>query len=133
MTHLPLQGDRSMWRNILKYGVIAGLVVAAGMWGTLLAFGGDMPHGWFGMALGYLSMLVELSAVFVGIKHHRDVDRGGVIGFWPAFGLGLGISLVAGIFYVRSEEHTSELQSLIRNSYAIFCLKKKNYSELNIV
>src|SRR3546814_1652720 len=25
----------------------------------------------------------------------------------------------------RSEEHTSELQSLIRNSYAVFCLKKK--------
>src|SRR3546814_630687 len=26
---------------------------------------------------------------------------------------------------VRSEEHTSELQSLLRNSYAVFCLKKK--------
>src|SRR3546814_14814806 len=58
---LPRHGSSSMWRNILKYGVIAGLVVAAGMWGTLLAFGGNMPHGWFGMALGYLSMLVALS------------------------------------------------------------------------
>src|SRR3546814_2765057 len=29
------------------------------------------------------------------------------------------------IFYSRSEEHTSELQSLMRNSYAVFCLKKK--------
>src|SRR3546814_7603351 len=28
----------------------------------------------------------------------------------------------------RSEEHTSELQSLMRNSYAVFCLKKKNYT-----
>src|SRR3546814_1877550 len=27
---------------------------------------------------------------------------------------------------MRSEEHTSELQSLMRNSYAVFCLKKKN-------
>src|SRR3546814_1359087 len=27
----------------------------------------------------------------------------------------------------RSEEHTSELQSLMRNSYAVFCLKKKTY------
>src|SRR3546814_9274795 len=27
---------------------------------------------------------------------------------------------------VRSEEHTSELQSLLRNSYAVFCLKNKN-------
>src|SRR3546814_9528747 len=26
---------------------------------------------------------------------------------------------------LRSEEHTSELQSLMRNSYAVFCLKKK--------
>src|SRR3546814_6821871 len=28
-------------------------------------------------------------------------------------------------FYMRSEEHTSELQSLMRISYAVFCLKKK--------
>src|SRR3546814_2850442 len=28
--------------------------------------------------------------------------------------------------YTRSEEHTSELQSLMRISYAVFCLKKKN-------
>src|SRR3546814_2817973 len=28
---------------------------------------------------------------------------------------------------VRSEEHTSELQSLMRISYAVFCLKKKTY------
>src|SRR3546814_8590461 len=27
---------------------------------------------------------------------------------------------------VRSEEHTSELQSLMRSTYAVFCLKKKN-------
>src|SRR3546814_10182608 len=27
---------------------------------------------------------------------------------------------------LRSEEHTSELQSLMRNSYAVFCLKKKH-------
>src|SRR3546814_618737 len=34
----------------------------------------------------------------------------------------------AGIFRIgiRSEEHTSELQSLMRISYAVFCLKKKN-------
>src|SRR3546814_3231847 len=31
----------------------------------------------------------------------------------------------AAIFAMRSEEHTSELQSLMRISYAVFCLKKK--------
>src|SRR3546814_1897542 len=30
-------------------------------------------------------------------------------------------------FLLRSEEHTSELQSLMRISYAVFCLKKKTY------
>src|SRR3546814_7154733 len=30
----------------------------------------------------------------------------------------------------RSEEHTSELQSLMRNSYAVFCLKKKKNHQL---
>src|SRR3546814_867908 len=33
----------------------------------------------------------------------------------------------------RSEEHTSELQSLMRISYAVFCLKKKNQTILSIV
>src|SRR3546814_11139697 len=32
----------------------------------------------------------------------------------------------------RSEEHTSELQSLMRISYAVFCLKKKNKHRVNI-
>src|SRR3546814_4346317 len=32
----------------------------------------------------------------------------------------------------RSEEHTSELQSLMRISYAVFCLKKKNHQHLLI-
>src|SRR3546814_5717564 len=31
----------------------------------------------------------------------------------------------------RSEEHTSELQSLMRNSYAVFCLKKKKNTKSN--
>src|SRR3546814_8590234 len=32
----------------------------------------------------------------------------------------------------RSEEHTSELQSLMRNSYAVFCLKKKKYRKRQV-
>src|SRR3546814_4705934 len=35
-------------------------------------------------------------------------------------------ALLLFIFASRSEEHTSELQSLLRISYAVFCLKKKN-------
>src|SRR3546814_3733277 len=34
--------------------------------------------------------------------------------------------------FARSEEHTSELQSLMRISYAVFCLKKKNNTQAKI-
>src|SRR3546814_3353668 len=44
-------------------------------------------------------------------------------------GIGIGIEIrqvrVRIVFVDRSEEHTSELQSLMRISYAVFCLKKK--------
>src|SRR3546814_1574077 len=36
------------------------------------------------------------------------------------------------IFDNRSEEHTSELQSLMRSSYAVFCLKKKKYNNIHV-
>src|SRR3546814_7312102 len=40
----------------------------------------------------------------------------------------IGLAVVLGRF-VRSEEHTSELQSLMRSSYAVFCLKKKKQNK----
>src|SRR3546814_6365843 len=44
----------------------------------------------------------------------------------PVVALLLVANLVPAIALLRSEEHTSELQSLMRISYAVFCLKKKN-------
>src|SRR3546814_5468873 len=41
------------------------------------------------------------------------------------------VSLVVTVAIARSEEHTSELQSLMRISYAVFCLKKKKETEDN--
>src|SRR3546814_3276657 len=37
----------------------------------------------------------------------------------------------SGLADARSEEHTSELQSLMRNSYAVFCLKTTNSTQKN--
>src|SRR3546814_939118 len=47
----------------------------------------------------------------------------------PALHAGDAVVGVAGDDEARSEEHTSELQSLMRISYAVFCSKKKNTSE----
>jgi hypothetical protein len=67
------------------------------------SFDGHPPLN-LSMLITYAAMLIALSAVFVGIKRHRDVERGGVIGFWPALGVGLGISFIAGLFYVAAWE-----------------------------
>src|SRR3546814_9058611 len=53
---------------------------------------------------------------------HRPGDRPGAAAC--ALGRGTRRHRTAGAAE-RSEEHTSELQSLMRNSYAVFCLKKK--------
>lgn len=93
-----------MFRSILVWGTVAGLIVGSVLFGTTVAMAGAPPSLTVGMIIGYASMLVALSAVFVGIKRHRDTALGGVIGFWPAFGMGLGISVVAGVFYVLAWE-----------------------------
>ncbi len=90
-----------MGRIIGKYGVIAGVLVAIGM-----AIGMTLvPHGGTtGMIAGYLSMLVALSMVFVGVRQYRDTVQGGVIRFLPAFGVGLSIAFIASLFYVFAWE-----------------------------
>src|SRR3546814_4127409 len=62
------------------------------------------------------------------VEHARLIER---LGLRDRRGLNDRIDLVgrgheSGIQRLRSEEHTSELQSLMRISYAVFCLKKKN-------
>ncbi len=90
-----------MGRIIAVYGAISGVVVLFGMF-ISITFVAD--HGAMGMVAGYLSMLVALLFVFVGIKRYRDVNLGGVITFWKALGVGIGIGLVSGLFYVLGWE-----------------------------
>src|SRR3546814_5640115 len=56
-------------------------------------------------------------------QHHRHHQPRLLAAGEHAAGL---LDIVAGEAEARSEEHTSELQSLMRISYAVFCLKKKN-------
>src|SRR3546814_1653020 len=44
---------------------------------------------------------------------------------------GIGLTFGTALLAIRSEEHTSELQSLMRISYAVFCLKKKKATTPN--
>ena len=93
-----------MLTTVFKYGSIAGIIVGGVSFGTAVTFQGTTLSPATGMLIGYASMLVALSFVFMGVKHQRDTAGGGIITFWPALGLGLAISLVAGIFHVLAWE-----------------------------
>lgn len=90
-----------MQRIILVYGTIAGVIELALLG---LTMGLLTDHGALGMALGYLSMLIALSLVFIGVKKYRDQQPGGVIRFWQAFLIGLGIAGIACLFYALGWE-----------------------------
>src|SRR3546814_3297139 len=67
--------------------------------------------------------LADRGETFVCDPHGRDHVSVGEMAF-DAEGHILGVRVNT---HARSEEHTSELQSLMRISYAVFCLKKKNH------
>src|SRR3546814_710165 len=74
-----------------------------------------------------IERIVDLG--FVGEPSHIDrslLDTISAAGMIPVVApIGIGDD---GHTYNRSEEHTSELQSLMRTSYAVFCLKKKKHT-----
>src|SRR3546814_8166595 len=72
-------------------------------------------------------VLFVLAPLFVFLLMQRvPKAKAGVRERHSVWWTNLGILLVAIVMSnIRSEEHTSELQSLMRISYAVFCLKKK--------
>ena len=89
-----------MKKIALIYGGIAGAITIATMiLGYAMAHGNK--EGFFAsQAFGYLTMLVALSMIFMGIKRYRDIELGGVVKFVPALLLGLGIAAIAAVAYV---------------------------------
>ncbi len=88
-----------MKRTIWLYGSISGAVIIGSMIVTmnLAGTGSDLADSEW---LGYLTMIVALSVIFLGVKRYRDQELGGVIRFGTAFMLGLGIAAVASLAYV---------------------------------
>src|SRR3546814_2710731 len=91
-----------------------------------------------GIAVGVTALITVLSVMngferelrvrILGMASHATISayRGGLED-WPSVArLAAQNKAIEGLAPYRSEEHTSELQSLMRISYAGFCLKKKN-------
>src|SRR3546814_5942249 len=77
----------------------------------------DQPDQLEECGVGAVAARVDGDAVaFRGAEHHQPHDRRA----------GDAVAALFNLNGDRSEEHTSELQSLMRISYAVFCLNKKN-------
>lgn len=93
-----------MRKIIIVYGLIAGTIVGGLMLGTMAYY---QSHEWNmenGHLLGYTTMVIALSVIFVAIKSVRDKHLGGAITFWKGCQIGLLITLIASVMYALSWE-----------------------------
>jgi Protein of unknown function (DUF4199) len=90
-----------MLRIILLYGIPGAIIVGGPLfWGMV----SGQQNNESGAIIGYTTMLVALAGVFLGVKHYRDRELGGVVKFLPALGVGLAISAVASLGWVIAWE-----------------------------
>lgn len=93
-----------MKKNIIIFGLIAGFIVSAFMLLSVNLLShqeGGIDYN-SSLLIGYASMLIAFSLVFVGIRNYRDKYNGGFIGFGKAFKIGSLIVLIASTIYVAA-------------------------------
>lgn len=93
-----------MEKPIFVFGGIAGAITIAILTLTIAISEPGSSHFANSEWLGYLIMIAALSLIFFGVKSYRDNELGGVISFWDATKVGLGITLVASLVYVLGWE-----------------------------
>jgi hypothetical protein len=88
-----------MKKIVWSYGLIAGVISVS--WGVVAeAFINDSLSITTRMILGYATMIVAFSLIFVAVKNYRDTQNNGDITFGKALGIGLLITLIASTLYV---------------------------------
>lgn len=93
-----------MKRIIIINGLIAGAIVS-----LMFAISYPLTHNGTlsnegSMVVGYISMVIALSLVFVGIKSYRDQYQKGVITFGRGAAIGILITLIASVMYAGTWE-----------------------------
>jgi len=93
-----------MSKVVLTFGLIAGAIVAALMWLSQPLMGNGTISFENGMLVGYATMIIALSLVFVGVKSYRDNYNNGTLTFGKGFQVGILIAIVASFVYAVSWE-----------------------------
>jgi hypothetical protein len=87
-----------MKKNVIVFGLISGGIVS----GLMILFTGMCSNSDYdtSMLLGYASMILSFSFVFIGVKNFRDKYNDGLISFGKALKVGLLITLISSTMYV---------------------------------
>src|SRR3546814_10523539 len=105
----------------VAYLALVATIVGYVLWGRLLARHPASKVAPLSLSVPMLGLIS--SAWFLDEQLAAVQWLGGLV---VMFGLAVNVFGQRLLRGLRSEEHTSELQSLMRISYAVFCLKKKN-------
>ena len=114
-----------MKKVVITCGLIAGAIGSILMGIGVSLF--DKNSTGASEVVGYASMLLSISIIFVGIKIFRDKHNGGVVSFGKAFLIGLYISLIASTIYVAvwALEYKFVFPDFMDNYSAIMVAKAK--------
>jgi hypothetical protein len=121
-----------MKNTVLTYGIYS-FILASILFSAALYFGYALEFKTHGI-IGYLTMILSLSFVYIGIKHYKNHDLEGEIDFKPAFVIGFGItSFVAIAFGLIDAIYISTINPDFSESYIAYefgLLEAQNLSEV---
>ena len=93
-----------MKKNVWKYGLLSGLALAVMVAATVPFEHQHHTDESVSMAVGYTIMVLSFLIVFVGVKHYRDTECGGLITFRRALATGVLMMLLTCACYVAMWE-----------------------------
>lgn len=96
------QKQNNMKKVVLVFGFISGIISSVLMAIGMLVYSSKEGCSDYGMVIGFASMLLAFSLIFVAIKTFRDKHNNGIVSFGKAFLIGLYISLITSTMYVCS-------------------------------
>src|SRR3546814_9268739 len=111
--------------------MVAGLAFLVLVWSARHPQGNGLTAFWWFVLAYFVLEVGEMLLSPIGLAAVTELSVRSVVGvMMGAWWLGTAYSevLAALLGKLRSEEHTSELQSLMRISYAVFCLKKTKHN-----
>jgi hypothetical protein len=119
----------TMKKEVWKYGLLSGLALSIMMAATV-----PFEHhtnARYAMVVGYTTMVLSFLIVFVGVKHYRDTECGGSIGFGRALAAGVLMMLISCACYVVTWEALSATEEKnFAHEYSAALVKRAQNSGL---